>query len=86
MPADALSRQPMPENHPGVKEAYQTKKEMQLARATASADFGPAHPITMSAQQWKFEQSRDTLCKEIKQYIDNNRLSSILEVKNIISL
>merc|ERR1712051_113737 len=59
---------------------------MQLARATSSADFGPAHPITMSDQQWKFEQSRDTLCKEMKQYINNSRLSSILEVKNIISL
>ena len=86
MPADALSRQPMAENHPGVKEAFQAKKEIQQARATASADYGPAHPITMSDQQWKFEQSRDTLCKEMKQYINNSRLSSIPEVKNIISL
>ena len=59
---------------------------MQLTRATSSADFGPAHPITMSDQQWKFKQSRDTLCKDMKQYIGNNRLSSIPEVKNIISL
>ena len=72
MPADALSRQPMAENHPGIREAYQAKEEMKLARATSSANFGPAHPITMSDQQWKFEQSRDTLCKEMRQYISNN--------------
>ena len=34
MPADALSRQPMAENHPGIREAYQAKEEIKLARAT----------------------------------------------------
>ena len=86
MPADALSRQPMAEDHPGIKEARQAKEETRQAKATSSAGFGPAHPLTMSDQQWKFEQSRDTLCKEKKQYVDNNRLSSIPEVKNVISL
>ena len=86
MPADALSRQPMAEDHPGIKEARQAKEETRQAKATSSAGFGPAHPLTMSDQQWKFEQSRDTLCKEMKQYVSNNRLSSIPEVKNVISL
>ena len=86
MPADALSRQPMAENHPGVREAKQARQDTIQAKTTSASDFGPAHPLTMSDQQWKFEQSRDTLCKEMKQYIENNRLSSIPEVKNIISL
>ena len=43
MPADALSRQPMAENHPGVKEARQAKEETQQAKATSSADSGRAH-------------------------------------------
>ena len=68
------------------KEARQAKEETRKAKATSSAGFGPAHPLTMSDQQWKFEQSRDTLCKEMKQYVNNNRLSSIPEVKNVISL
>ena len=86
MPADALSRQPMAENHPGIKEARQAGEETRQIKAILSPDFGPAYPLTMLDQQWKFEQSRDTLCKEMKQYINNNQLSSIPEVKNIISL
>ena len=42
MPADALSRQPMAENHPEVKEARQAREETRQAKATSSADFGPA--------------------------------------------
>ena len=80
MPADALSRQPMAEDHPGIKEARQAKEETRQAKATSSADFGPAYPLTMSDQQWKFEQSRDTLCKEMKQFIESNRLSLIPEI------
>ena len=86
MPADALSRQPLPENYPGIKEARQAKTEMKLVRATAAADPGPAHPIDMSDKQWKFEQSKDTLCKEMIQYVSNQRLSLIPGVKNIIAL
>ena len=86
MPADALSRQPMAENHPGVKEARQGREETQRAKVTLAADFGPAYPLTMSDQQWKFEQSRDTLCKEMRKYVENNRLLSIPEVKNVIAL
>merc|ERR1712051_473122 len=86
MPADALSRQPMAEDHPGMKEARQAREETQQAKATSSADFGPAYPLTMSDQQWKFEQSTDTLCKEMKQYIESNRLSLIPEIKNVIAL
>ena len=76
----------MAENHSGIRGAHQANEEIRQARATSSADFGPAHPIKMSDQQWKFEQSRYTLCKEMRQYINNNQLSSIPEVKNIISL
>ena len=86
MPADALSRQPLPENYPGIKEARQAKTEMKLVRATAAAEPGPAHPIDMSDKQWKFEQSKDTLCKEMIQYVSNQRLSLIPGVKNIIAL
>ena len=81
MPADALSRQPMAENHPGIKEARQAGEETRQIKAISSADFGPAYPLTMLDQQWKFEQSRDTLCKEMKQYIESNRLSLIPEKK-----
>ena len=56
MPADALSRQPMAENYPGIKEARQAKAETQQGKITSAADFGPAHPLIMSDQQWKFEQ------------------------------
>ena len=76
----------MAEDHPGIKEARQAKEETRQAKMTSSAGFGPAHLLTMSDQQWKFKQSRDTLCKEMKQYVNNNRLSSIPEVKNVISL
>ena len=47
MLADTLSRQPMAENYPGVKEARQAKEETRQAKATSSADFGllPTHNI-----------------------------------------
>ena len=48
MPADALSRQPMAEDHPGIKEARQAKEETRQAKAMSSAGFGPTHPLTIS--------------------------------------
>ena len=80
MPADALSRQPM------VEAARQARRETNQAEATSTLDIGPAFPLTMSDQQWKFEQKRDTSCREMRAYVEDKRLSPIPEVKNIIEL
>ena len=80
MPADALSRQPM------VEVAQQARRETKQAEATSTLDIGPAIPLTMSDQQRKFEQKRDTTCREIRAYVEEKRLSLTPKVKNIIKL
>ena len=52
MPTDALSRQPM------IEVAQQARRETQQAEATATLEVRPAFPLTMSDQQWKFEQKK----------------------------
>ena len=79
-PADALSRQQM------VEAAWQARRDKQQSRATAALEVGPAFPITMSDQQWKFEQKRDTTCREMRAYVEEKWLSLTPEIKNIIEL
>ena len=75
-----------PHLQPIIKEAQQATKEIKQAAATSSLDIKPAFPITMSDLQWRFEQKRDTTCREMRDYVDKRRLSLIPEVKNIIEL
>merc|ERR1712008_341840 len=78
MPADSLSRQAKKEA------ARQAKQETKLA-GVASALDAETTP-TMSEQQWKWEQKRDTTCREIRAFIEDKRLSLTPEVQNIIDL
>ena len=80
MPADALSRQPM------IEVAQQARRETRQAEATATLEVRPAFPLTMSDQQWKFEQKRDTTCREVRAFVEDKRLSLTLEISNIIEL
>ena len=77
VPTDPLYRQLM------VKEAQQARRETKQAEATSSLDVKPAFPLTMSDQQWKFEQKRDTTCREMRAYVEKKRLSLIPEVRTL---
>ena len=70
MPADSLSRQ--------------AKQETKLAEIASALDAETTP--TMSEQQWKWEQKRDTTCREIRAFIEDKRLSLTPEVQNIIDL
>jgi hypothetical protein len=80
MPADALSRQPM------IEVSQQARRETLQAEATATLEVRPAFPLTMSDQQWKFEQKRDTTCREVRAYVEHKRLSLTPKISNIIKL
>merc|ERR1712008_466081 len=75
-------------NKLGISPKYNKAETIKTkqAIATLSSNIKPAFPIAVSNLQWKFEQTKDTTCREMRDFVDKKRMSLIPKVNNVIKL